>query len=533
MNFDINSKMNRRKFLLTSTLTGSSLIAADLVTNKVFAQAPGVITANSARPLIPYGATSGDLTQGNAIIWSRTDRPARMVVEYSYDDSFTRVRRIVGPVISETTDYTARMDLRGLLSGRQVFYRVSFEDANNSNIVSDRVRGSFRTIPNDGEDITFVWSGDQAGQGWGINPEFGGMKIFETMRKLKPNFFIHSGDCIYADNPILAQVTLPDGKIWKNITTEAKSKVAETLTEFRGNYIYNLLDDNFLRFRAEVPSLYQWDDHETTNNWYPNEILTNEGGDARYTVKNVALLASRARQAFLEYQPIRINNLDSERIYRSFNYGKALDVFMLDERSYRGDNSPNQQTTQSQDTAFLGQKQVNWLKQRLLTSNSTWKVIASDMPLGLIVGDGPVNFEAVANVNGPAVGRELEIADLLRFIRDRKIRNVVWFTADVHYCATHFYDPNLAQFQDFHPFWEFVSGPLNAGTFGPGRLDNTFGPQVKFFSAPPTGSANLSPSAGLQFFGFVKIDGNTQEMSVSHYNIDGQVLNTTVLKPEK
>jgi len=54
----------------------------------------------------------------------------------------------------------------------------------------------------------------------------------------------------------------------------------------------------------------------------------------------------------------------------------------------------------------------------------------------------------------------------------------VWLTADVHYTAAHWYDPSAAKFQQFDPFWEFVSGPIHAGTFGPGELDQTFGPQL-------------------------------------------------------
>ena len=88
-----------------------------------------------------------------------------------------------------------------------------------------------------------MWSGDTAGQGWGINPDLGGMTIYEAMRRLAPDFFIHSGDTIYADGPS-AERKLPDGTIWRNLVTEDKSKVAETLDEFRGNYRYNLLDDN-------------------------------------------------------------------------------------------------------------------------------------------------------------------------------------------------------------------------------------------------------------------------------------------------
>jgi alkaline phosphatase D len=206
-------------------------------------------------------------------------------------------------------------------------------------------------------------------------------------------------------------------------------------------------------------------------------------------------------------------------------------VFRIDMRSYRGPNTKNDQAAEGPDTVFLGAAQIRWLKQALLASNATWKVIASDMPIGLVVPDGE-QFENLANGDGPARGRELEIAGLLRFIRDNGIRNVVWLTADVHYTAAHHYDPNKAQFQDFAPFWEFVSGPLNAGTFGPNPLDNTFGPEVRFVQAPPEGQMNLPPSAGLQFFGQVDIDGASEVMTVSLCDLEGAVLFRQELPPE-
>ena len=49
---------------------------------------------------------------------------------------------------------------------------------------------------------------------------------------MKPDFFIHSGDYIYAEHPLESQVKLEDGSIWKNIVTPEKSKVAETLLHF-------------------------------------------------------------------------------------------------------------------------------------------------------------------------------------------------------------------------------------------------------------------------------------------------------------
>jgi alkaline phosphatase D len=95
-----------------------------------------------------------------------------------------------------------------------------------------------------------------------------------------------------------------------------------------------------------------------------------------------------------------------------------------------------------------------WLKRGLLNSRATWKVIASDMPLSIIVYDDAPNkkgSEAVAQGDGPPRGRELEIADLLRFIKTSGVVNTVWLTADVHYAARTTTIPDKAQFQEVRP----------------------------------------------------------------------------------
>jgi alkaline phosphatase D len=484
------------------------------------------------RPALPYGVQTGDLKGGRAIIWARTDRPARMVVDWSTTESMKNPRTVRGPFALEDSDYAAKLDLGRLPRGQKVFYKVRMVDLGDLQTESEPVIGSFVTPPAGESDVRFVWSGDTAGQGWGINPDFGGMKIYEVMRQVEPAFFIHSGDTIYADGPIAAEQATPDGGVWRNVTTEAKSKVAETLSEFRGNYAYNLMDENVRAFNASVPMFAQWDDHETTNNWYPEEDLAQDPTKTDYKVTSAALLGARAARAFQDYMPVRWGGTGDPFLYNSFQYGPHLEVFRIDMRSFRGPNTANRQEQEGPETMFLGVEQIRWLKRALLASDATWKVIASDMPIGLLVRDGDEAFENLANGEGPPLGRELEMAGLLRFIRDSGIRNVVWLTADVHYTAAHHYDPNRATFQEFAPFWEFVSGPLNAGTFGPGELDPTFGPEARFVKAPPEGQANLPPSAGLQFFGQVDIAGDTGVMTVTLKDIAGDTLFTQELVPE-
>jgi alkaline phosphatase D len=485
---------------------------------------PAIVRSQTSRPLLPQGVASGDVTNGRAVIWSRADRAARMFVEFSTTERFASPLRVPGPAALETSDFTTRVVLTDLPAGQRIFYRVLFQDLADLRSWSDPVAGSFATpiVSGPPRNVTFAWSADTAGQGWGINPEWGGLRLYETMRAAQPDVFIHCGDTIYADQHIPAEIKLDDGSIWKNVVTEAKSKVAETLDEFRGNYQYNLLDEHMRRFNADVSQVVLWDDHEVRDNWYWERDLTT---DDRYKVKSAALLASRARRSFQEYQPIAITADDPDRIYRTLPYGPLVEIFALDLRSYRGANSENRQTTLDDRARIFGASQLASLKASLAASRATWKVIANDMPIAVVVPDLPSFYEAIANGDtGAPLGRELEIAELLRFIRDRRIRNTVWITADVHYCAAHYYDPGSAKFTEFDPFWEFVAGPLNAGTYAPGTLDPTFGPQLKFAGTSAATKPNRPPSDGLQFFGTLTIDARTRAMTVKLLDLSGKVL---------
>jgi alkaline phosphatase D len=131
-------------------------------------------------------------------------------------------------------------------------------------------------------------------------------------------------------------------------------------------------------------------------------------------------------------------------------------------------------------------------------------------------------------------GRSLEIAALLSFIKQAGIRNTLWITADLHYTAAHYYDPNRAAFEDFAPFWEFVSGPLHAGTWRPVPLDRTFGPQVVFHKAPTEAQGdNLAPCYGLQFFGHVAIDGASETLTVTLKDVVDQALWSATFEPKQ
>lgn len=518
-----------RRTVLRGSLAASATLALPTTAAAVAGTVAGAAPAQalSGRPSADWGVQTGDVTSSSGLVWIRSDRPARMLVETSATDSFRRTRTWHGPLLGPGTDFTGTTPLRGLPAGEQVHYRVTLADPDDPRRRSEPVYGTFRTAPaRRRQGVRFLWSGDIAGQGWGINPDIGGYRAYDDMRRLDPDFFLCSGDTVYADGPLEPSVTLPDGRVWRNIVTEEKSKVAETLDEYRGQFRYNLLDHNVRRFNAQVPTIVQWDDHEVRNNWYPGQILD----DVRYQEKDVDVLAARSIRAFGEYFPVPTLRARGEgrRVHRVVRHGPLLDVFVLDMRSFRNANSPGRQA--DDPTGILGAEQLEWLKRELSRSRAVWKVIAADMPIGLVVPDGTANIEAIAQGDpGAPLGRELQIADLLRYIKHRRITGTVWLTADVHYTSAQHYEPEEAAFKDFAPFWEFVSGPLAAGGFQANALDATFGPNRVFVQAPDR--ANVSPMESPQYFGEVDIDGGSGELTVRLRAEGNKVLFSKVLKP--
>ena len=268
-----DSQYNRRNLIKGSMLIGgtavfgkSALMAKPSTTASN--RAPAFIRSDSQRLQIPLGIQMGDVTQDSVTFWSKTDRPAQMVMELADNEGFVRSLSLPGPSTLDVNDFTAKMTIDlSRFQSEQIHYRVSFKDLNLHNTLSEPYQGQFLNPRRKDLNPRFFWSGDTAGQGWGINPDFGGMPIYKAMLDRQPDFFIHCGDTIYADGPMMSEVTLDDGRVWRNVLIEEKTKVAESLAEFRANYAYNMLDPSVRAFNSCVPQLVQWDDHETVNNW--------------------------------------------------------------------------------------------------------------------------------------------------------------------------------------------------------------------------------------------------------------------------
>jgi alkaline phosphatase D len=183
--------LDRRSFLRNGLVAGGG--AALLGTGP---RAAALV--RSGRPQITHGVQSGDMSARGGVVWTRADRPSRMLVDVSTRSDFRHFSTVRGPLLTPDTDLTGKVRLDGLPAGEQIHYRVRAADLHDSSLVSAPVPGAFRTAPRTRRDVSFVWSGDLAGQGFGINPDIGGYRIFKAIQATDPDFFLCNGDHWYA-----------------------------------------------------------------------------------------------------------------------------------------------------------------------------------------------------------------------------------------------------------------------------------------------------------------------------------------------
>jgi alkaline phosphatase D len=442
----------------------------------------------AAAVLITHGASVGEVTDRSAVVWARSSAPAEMVVTYG-DGRSARARN------EAARDFTARVKLSDLSPGTQYRYRVHFESAGET---SETVEGSFRTAPSsdDPAPVSFVVAGDLGGHGF-CRESTSGYAFFDRMRELAPDFFIANGDLIYADSE--CPETRPDGG--RNVPGDFPriddpavdwTDAAAVREIYLAHWRYNRADPSFQRFLLGVPAYSQWDDHEVINDfgasWPTLAAAASRPG--------FPVLVRAGRQAFFDFHPLWPNEEEPERIYRSFRWGRSVELFLLDARSYRSANDRED----SAEKTMLGRAQLDWVKKRLASSTATWTIVSSDVPLSIATGSraevyGRDAFADGDPAEGPRTGSETELRELLTHLDREKVRNVVVLVTDVHFATSLRYEIDLDADGDPLLFHELVTGPLSAAMLEPRIPDSTFAPRV------------LYVEGGIFNFGFAKADG--------------------------
>lgn len=139
---------------------------------------------------------------------------------------------------------------------------------------------------------------------------------------------------------------------------------------------------------------------KVTNNWWPAEVL----GEPLYEEgTNADDLYAASLQALYEFNPLEADTI----LYRSQRFGKHLEIFFPDYRSYR---DPNPENDEPDLADMMGEEQLEWLKQGLKDSTATWKIISSHDPLGVVTGGAGDrdSFGQVRTVAGTSIHKRCD-----------------------------------------------------------------------------------------------------------------------------
>jgi alkaline phosphatase D len=443
------------------------------------AEPSGVVSERSgALARVTHGVAAGEVTATSALIWGRCDRLTELNVEWRAAAS---PWQMAPPVrVMAEHDYTATVRLDALVPGSEYEYRVRCAGAADG---GEPVDGRFRTAPSPttAAPVRFAWSGDVGGQNV-CRDQNQGYPIFRTIESLHADFFIALGDMIYADNPCR-----PVGR-YGNAQIVGPPTAAVDLTGFWAYWKYNREDELLRSLLASAATYAVWDDHEVRDDFGPADDSDAAGHH----------LMPAGLQAFRDY-----NALPAGPMFRSVRWGKHLEVFFLDTRSYRDANTAADDPRHPK--TLLGREQREWLKQGVAGSTATWKVIVSSVPLAIPTSLATAH-DGWANGDGNS-GFENELFDILRFLKKHHVRNELWISTDVHFVSVFRHTP-FSDSPDFK-LYEVETGPLNSGIVPKPGVDPSLHPQRLFVHpTDATAEASFEQALGWFNFGMVTIDGD-------------------------
>lgn len=431
-----------------------------------------------AREDFAYGVASGEVTSTSAILWGRPGRAGTARLTVARDFAFTRIVKQVAVRSLAGNDFTVAVRVNGLRPGTDYAYR--FDLSGESSDI-----GAFSTAPRAGgnQAVRFAFSGDAQAT---PDPEtqqpfFNDFEVFDRMTEEQNDFNVLLGDTIYSDTQVGGMIEGVD---------LISPWTARSASEKWSVYRQNLALDPMARFRSSASLFSQWDDHEFVNNF----TVSNDGRP----------MFDSGRRAFYDYTPMTPYS-GKTGLYRTRRWGKNLQMFFLDQSSFRsrmaedqcinpisGKADPAPSLPQSlrgiyslllpalawnvsqacldkisaRNRTMLGKPQFDRFISDLRKSRATFKVVFVQEPMMHMVVNQYDRWEAYASERGR----------LLRAMKKVAPKNVVFLTTDMHANFV-----GRVRFQTYGPgepvntpYHEIITGPI-AATTHEGQINGSVG----------------------------------------------------------
>lgn len=392
-------------------------------------------------PSLGQGQMAGRVTENSVILQSRLtsgteliegDLPGAAGVAYfevSTEQDFSAVLKTEWLRASAHNDYIVKRHVTGLTPDTRYYYRLVYgPDAEHTRIAPTC---TFKTLGGTGDvsfsvvtgmNYFFFQEGSyRKGGGYKGEDKHLGYPALATMLKLKPDFFVATGDTVYFDHP---------EKRGDRYTGLAWQGRATTETEMRRKYHEQFRQPRFADLFAQVPTYWEVDDHDYRFNDCDNS-------------SDKLPLPQLGQKNFREQLPVTDPMNPNDLTYGTYRLNRDCQIWLLEGRQYR---SPNRMPDTAEKTIW-GKTQKAWLKRTLLASDATFKILISPTPM--VGPDGRGKKDSHVNIGGFST----EGDEFFQWLTDHKsdLRNFYMCCGDRHW-----------QYHAIHPsgFEEFSCGAL-------------------------------------------------------------------------
>lgn len=188
-----------------------------------------------------------------------------------------------------------------------------------------------------------------------------GYPALVTITQMKPDYFIGTGDNVYYDS--------------------SKQNRASTKEEMRNKWHEQFVQPRYIELFSNVGTYWEKDDHD----YRFNDCDTTGTEEPGHTL---------GKQIFLEQVPVVDPDDSKAKTYRTYRLNKNLQIWLTEGRDYRSPNT----MPDGLDKSLWGKEQFAWLRQTLLKSDATFKILISPTPL--VGPDDSYKTDNHTNING-------------------------------------------------------------------------------------------------------------------------------------
>ncbi|MCR9104522.1 MAG: alkaline phosphatase D family protein [Gammaproteobacteria bacterium] len=327
-----------------------------------------------------HGVASGDPLTDRVILWTRLTPlqagPVSVAWEMSTDAAFADVVASGSGTTDEAVDFTVKVDAQGLRPGTRYYYR--FHSGDNTSVT-----GRTRTLP----------AGAVAAASFAVvscsNYPAGLFNVYKEVAAQDLDAVLHLGDYLYeySSTGYASERAEEFGRV-----VQPANEIL-SLQDYRTRYAQYRTDADLQAAHAAHAFINVWDDHEVANDaWREGAENHDPATEGSFSERKAVAI-----QAWYEWQPVRPPADELDIIYRRFQYGELLDLFMLDTRIIGRDEQLSYSDflngefidVEGVRAAFgdpmrslLGDAQRTWLRDELGQSTARWQVIGQQVLSG-------------------------------------------------------------------------------------------------------------------------------------------------------